>query len=123
MMGPGPGPGYYPAQGRGGWNGPVGSPLAGPGGGYPVAGPSGGGMGYQSSSIYSGPGKSTSRYRDQETVLNANPDFALPGSAGKPGRRRAPSGGVMDRPRPGGPHSRGASAGSGGFGRQYSEGL
>lgn len=113
MMGPGPGPSYQygPGPGRGGWNGPVGSPLAGPGGGY------------QSSSIYSGPGKSTSRYRDQETVLNANPDFALPGSAGKP-RRRAPSGGVMDRPRPGGPHSRGASGGSlGGMSHQYPEGI
>jgi len=112
MMGPGPGSSYQypPGPGRG-WNGPVGSPLAGPGGG--------GGMGYQSSSIYSGPGKSSSRYRDQETVLNANPDFALPGSAGKPSRRRAPSGGVMDRPRPGGPHSRGPSAGSGGLSHQY----
>ena len=109
--GPGPsmmGPGYMPGQGRG--YGPQ-SPQQG---------------GYPGSSIYSGgpsgPGKS--RYRDQETVLNANPDFALPGVAATPNRRKLPGGAgmrqssssmgsMMDRPRPRGMSSTGSAMGAG----------
>jgi hypothetical protein len=110
--GPGPsmmGPGFMPGQGRG--YGPQ-SPQQG---------------GYPGSSIYSGgpagPGKSASRYRDQEVVLNANPDFALPGAAGTPNRRKLPGAGarqssgsmgsMMDRPRPRGMSGTGSAMGAG----------
>lgn len=82
---------------------------------YPPASRGGWG-GYAASSMYSGPaGKASSKYSHQETLLNANPDFSIPGVS-PVSRRKPPSGlGMPSRP----PHTRVTSNGS----HHYPDGM